>query len=166
MAVDFFTLVKVYVLILFTEAGVRTQDVVRARIELSKLFDTPFPFAQKAILQSIKTDGNKIFFKSDLGTISLDGKKQFQIDFIKMFYKNLKFDGNLLAKRLYPLGKAKQIVVDPSRQFGHPILKNTNIYPETIYNLHKAGEPSNFIAFIYEIQEDAVLDAIEYCKAA
>ncbi len=165
-AVDFYTLVELYALILLSEAGVKTREIIKARLELSKIYDTPFPFAQKKIIESIKTDGKKIFFRTGKGTISLDGTKQFQIDFIKIFFKNLEFDKELLANRFYPLGKNKKIIVDPSRQFGLPVVGETNIYPETIYNLHKAGEPTKFIAYMYEIGESEVLDAIEYCNKA
>jgi len=165
-AVNFYTLVELYILILLGEAGVKTKDVINAHIELSKIYKTPHPFARKEILESIKTDGKKIYFDTGNGTISLDGKKQFQINFIKVFFKNLSFDNEFLANRLYPLGKNKKIVIDPTRQFGHPVVGNTNIYPETIYNLHKAGEPNKFIAHIYEIEEKEVKDAIEYCKTA
>ena len=165
-AVDFYTLVELYILVLLGEAGVQTRAIIKARIELSKIYKTPFPFAQKKIIKSIKTDGKKIFFVTKDGTVSLDGKKQFQIDFVKLFFKNLEFDNDLLANRLYPMGKSKKIIVDPSRQFGHPVVGNTNIYPETIYNLHKAGEPTKFIAHIYEIEEKEVLDAIEFCNKA
>lgn len=165
-AVDFCTLVELYILVLLGEAGVQTGDIIKARIELSKIYKTPFPFAQKKIIESVKTDGKRIFFVTKDGTVSLDGKKQFQIDFVKVFFKNLEFDNDLLADKLYPLGRNKKIIVDPSRQFGHPVVGNTNIYPETIYNLHKAGEPTKFIAHIYEIGEQEVLDAIEFCNKA
>ncbi len=165
-AVDFYTLVELYILILLGEAGVSTREIIKARIELSKVYDTPFPFAQKKIIESIKTDGKKIFFKTNNGTISLDGARQFQIDFVKVFFKNLEFDNEFMANKFYPLGKNRRIIVDPTRQFGHPVIGNTNIYPETLYNLHKAGEPTKFIAHIYEIGEKEVLDAIEYCKKA
>lgn len=165
-AVNFYTLVELYILILLGEAGVKTKDVINAHIELSKFYKTHHPFARKEILESIKTDGKKIYFDTGSGTISLDGKKQFQINFIKVFFKNLSFDNEFLANRLYPLGKNKKIVIDPTRQFGHPVVGNTNIYPETIYNLHKAGEPNKFIAHVYEIGVEEVKDAIEYCKKA
>ncbi len=165
-AVSFYTLVELYILILLGEAGIKTEDVINGHIELSKIYNTPHPFARKEILESIKTDGKKIYFDTGNGTISLDGKKQFQINFIKVLFKNLSFDNGFLANRFYPLGKNKKIVIDPTRQFGHPIIGNTNIYPETIYNLHQAGESNKFIADLYEIEKKEVKDAIEYCKKA
>lgn len=165
-AIDFHTLIELYVLTLFEGAGVNTKKVLVAHTELSKIFDTPYPFANRAILSSMKTDGRFIFFKTAFGIISLDGKKQFQFDFVEMLFKKLSFDDEILAKRFFPMGKNKQIIIDPERQFGQPVVGNTNIYPETIYNLYKAGEPVTFISHIYELDEKQVQDAIDYCMAA
>ena len=90
----------------------------------------------------------------------------FNLDFIRVFFRNIDFDNELIASRFWPLGKDRNIVVDPMRQFGHPVIGSTNIYPETLFNLYKAGEPLEFIAFTYEIDLDHVRDAIEFCKAA
>lgn len=165
-AVGFHTLVEFYVMMQFSEAGVRPGQVLKAHQELARIYETPFPFAQKAVLEGIHTDGKKIFLRIPDGTISLDGTRQLNMDFIQLFFRKLDFGAGQLASCFYPLGKNKSIVVDPGRQFGHPVVGETNIYPETIYNLHKAGEPPAFIAFTYEISEQEVQDAIEYCKLA
>lgn len=165
-AISFHTLIEFYILILLAEAGVSIKNVLKAHIELSKQYETAFPFAQKSILEGIRTTGKKIYFETKDGIISLDGTKQFNLDFIRVFFKNLDFDNELIATRFWPLGKEKNIIVDPMRQFGHPVLGSTNIYPETVYNLYKAGEPIEFIAFTYEIESKLVLDAIDYCEAA
>jgi len=165
-AVSFHTLIEFYVFYHLSEVGVKPKDVLKAHIELSKLFDTPFPFASKNILGSIRTTGKKVFLESNKGIVSLDGIRQFNLDFIKIFFKNLDFDNELVAARFWPLGKERSILIDPRRQFGHPVLGLTNIYPETIYNLYKAGEPIEFLAFTYEIDKKVINDAIEYCEAA
>ncbi len=97
---------------------------------------------------------------------SLDIYKQFNLEFVKLFFKNIEFNEDSIAKRLWPIGKDKHIIIDPNYQFGQPVILNTNIYPETLYTLFKAGEPINFIAHVYEVTEQEVNDAIEYCKAA
>lgn len=165
-AVSFHTLIEFYVLIMLAESGVKTRQVLNAHKELSHHFNTIFPFAQKKILENIRTDGKRVYFNLDGSILSLDGTKQFNLDFIKIFFKNLDFDDDLLASRFWPLGKENNILIDPRRQFGHPVIGSTNIYPETVFNLHKSGEPIEFIAFIYEIGEKEVKDAIEFCQAA
>lgn len=165
-AVGFHTLVELYVLVQLADAGVKTREVLKAHFELSKELKTLFPFARKEILENIKTDGKKIYLTTNGVTCTLDGTRQLNLSFIKLFLNNLEFDDGLIATRLWPMGKDKNIIVDPKRKFGHPVVGLSNIYPETLYNLHRAGEPNNFIAFTYEISEKDVLDAIEYCEAA
>jgi uncharacterized protein (DUF433 family) len=165
-AVSFHTLIEFFVFFHLSEVGVRPKEVLNAHIELSKVFNTPFPFAQKNILKNIRTTGRNIFLETKQGIISLDGTKQFKIEFIRGFYRNLEFNNELIASRFWPLGKEKSILIDPRRQFGHPVLGSTNIYPETIYNLYKAGEPIDFLAFAYEIDPKIISDAIDYCQAA
>jgi uncharacterized protein (DUF433 family) len=64
------------------------------------------------------------------------------------------------------MGKQNSIVLDPKRKFGHPVIENYNIYPETIYKLYKAGDPIPYIAHVYELTEQQVNNAIEFCQAA
>lgn len=165
-AVSFHTLIEFYVLYVIAESGVKTRKILNAHQELANEFGTLFPFAQKHILENIKSDGQHIYFQVDDTIISLDGSNQFNLNFIQIFFKNLDFDDEFLASRFWPLGHDKKIVVDPKRQFGHPVVGSTNIFPETLYNLYKSGESKEFIAFTYEISEQEVKDAITFCKAA
>lgn len=165
-AVGFHTLIEFYVMVQFAEAGVNIKQVLKAHKELSKSYDTPFPFAQKDVLSNIKTDGKKIYLTKDGTTLTLDGTKQFNLGFIKMFFKNLDFDDDLVAKRYWPLGKKHKIVCDPTHKFGQPVIDGTNIQAEAIYKMHLAKEPTSFIADLYEISEAKVKDAIKFYKQA
>ncbi|MGF1637011.1 MAG: DUF433 domain-containing protein [Cyclobacteriaceae bacterium] len=165
-AISFHTLIEFYVLYQFAEAGVKTRQVLNAHIELSKYFETQFPFAQKEIIENIKTDGRKIYLEFKENILSLDGNKQFNLSFIEIFFKSLDFDNEFLATKFWPLGKTKSIVIDPKRQFGQPVIGNTNIYPETLFNLYKGGDSIDFIAFTYDLEKHQVIDAIDFCNAA
>jgi uncharacterized protein (DUF433 family) len=150
----------------FAESGVKTREVLEAHKELSKIFNSAFPFALKEVLHGIKTDGKRIYLNFRGNTISLDGTKQLNLDFIHIFFKNLDFDSDDLASRFWPLGKEKSILIDPKRKFGHPVIDGKNIYPETVFNMHKAGDTIEYIAFLYELSPQHVRDAIDYCTAA
>lgn len=164
-AVGFHTLIEFYVMMQLSEAGVKTREILKAHKELSQLSNSSSPFAQKNVLKNMGTDGKRVFFRIGKQTVALDGTKQFNFDFVKLFFKNLDFGSDLMAERFWPLGRKKSILVDPERKFGHPVIEGTNIYPETIYNLHLAGENQKYIAFLYEITPKQVKDAIEYCTA-
>ncbi len=165
-AVSFHTFVEFYVMMQFSEAGVKPKQVLQAHSELSEMYRTPFPYAQREVLEGIRCDGKHIYLQNKQGIIELNGTKQFNLDIIKLFFVKLEFGDDDLAARYWPLGRDKSIVIDPKRKFGSPVFKDRNIYPETFYSLYKAGEPIDFIAHLYEVSKQMVMDAIEFCKAA
>jgi uncharacterized protein (DUF433 family) len=165
-AVGFHTLIEFYVMVQFSEAGVQTRKLLDAHKTLSEWYNTPFPFAQKEVLENMKTDKTRIYFQKGDDLVTLDNTKQLNFKFIEIFFKNIEFDSNQLAARLWPLGKEKSIVIDPKRKFGHPVIDEQNIYPETICNHINAGDPVKYIAYVYEITEQQVAHAVEYCNAA
>jgi uncharacterized protein (DUF433 family) len=165
-AVGFHTLIEFYVMMQFAEAGVKIRQVLNAHKELSEKYKTHFPFAKKEVLDNISTDGLKIYLKINGDTITLDGSKQFNLDFIKVFFKNLDFDNDMLASRFWPMGKEHKVVCDPHRKFGQPVLDGTSIQSEAIYRMYLAKEPISFIASIYEIPLRSVKDAIAFHKNA
>src|SRR5690554_5565302 len=59
-AVGFHTLIEFYVMMQFSESGVKTREVLNAHKELSAIFNTNFPFAKEDVLKNIKTDKLKI----------------------------------------------------------------------------------------------------------
>lgn len=165
-AVGFHTLIEFYVMMQFAEAGVKIRQVLNAHKELSEKYQTHFPFAKKEVLDNISTDGLKIYLKINGDTITLDGSKQLNLDFIKVFFKNLDFDNDMLASRFWPMGKEHKVVCDPHRKFGQPVLDGTSIQSEAIYRMYLAKEPISFIASIYEIPLKSVKDAIAFHKKA
>lgn len=165
-AVSFHTLVEFYVMMQLADAGVKTRKVLEAHKEFSQFYNTSFPFALREVLDGVNTDGKRIFLSVDDYTITLDGTKQFNLGFIKVFFKKLEFDSNNLASRLWPLGKEKSVLIDPERKFGHPVLEMKNIFPETIYGHYKAGDPIEYISYVYKVTEKEVRDAIEFIDAA
>ena len=165
-AVGFHTLVEFYVMMQFAEAGVKATQVLKAHEELSKSYNTIFPFAQKQIIDNISTDGKRIYLNIDGTAITLDGSKQFNLDFIRLFFKKIEFNNELLAAKLWPLGKDNAVVCDPHHKFGQPVIDGTNIQTEAVYKMYLANEPISFIASVYELSEKKVKDAIKFHKNA
>lgn len=166
-AVSFHTLVEFYIFFQFKESGVSTQQILKAHKELAEIYDTAFPFANSKIIQDIRCVGRRIVLKTKNGDyINLDATKQLNLEFIQEFAKKLVFDTNNLAEKFFPLGKKNSVVVDPHHQFGQPVITNTNIFPQTIFNLYIAKESKQFIAASYDISLKQVNDAIAFCKNA
>lgn len=166
-AVNFHTLIELYTFYELSQAGVNTKEILQAHDLLSKQYNTLYPFATKEILHNIRTDGRKVLFENRDGSIhTIDATRQFKLDFIREFFKNLDFDTGSLAVRLWPIGKEKSIVCDPHHQFGQPVINGTNIQSEVLYRMHLAKEPIKFIAALYEVSPKNVKDAIAFHKKA
>ena len=165
-AVSFHTFVEFYIMMILSEYGVKPKQVLNAHQELTKMYDTAYPFANKEVLERMRSDGKKVFFEDKDGIIELNGTKQFNLDIIKIFFVKLEFDKDELASKFWPIGKEKSILIDPNRRFGQPIIDGKNISPEIIYRHSKAGDPINYIAQIYGLTENQVKHSIEYCSAA
>jgi uncharacterized protein (DUF433 family) len=166
-AVNFYTLIEIYTFYQLHQSGVTTKEILGAHEILSAQFNTPYPFANKIIIDSLRTDGKKVIFERKDGVIySVDIHKQTYLNFIKEFFKNLDFGSDCLAIRLWPLGKNKAIVCDPHHQFGQPTISGTNILADIVSDMYKSGDSIKFIANTYGVKIQHVKDAIEYASKA
>ena len=66
---------------------------------------------------------------------------------------------NLIA-RFRPLGASRQVVIDPVRRFGSPVVRSTPT--DVLAELVRAGEPVEWVAEQYDLTLEQVLDALEY----
>ncbi len=156
-AVNFHTLIEFYIYYQLRLRNISPQKIKAAHKTIAQDLKTAFPFAHS----EISTIGKDIWYER-LGVIlKADGSYQLNIqEFIKPFLKKIEFDKNNVAKRYFPLEKSKEIVVDPSHQFGLPTITGTNIQAKAILNLYKSGEQIESIRGLYDLTERQVKDAI------
>ncbi|HEV8286963.1 MAG TPA: DUF433 domain-containing protein [Chitinophagaceae bacterium] len=162
--VHFYTLIEFYVFYQLRKQGLSAQSIAKAHEIIADELKNPFPFATSTIL----TDGKKILYKINEDII-INADKSRQLNFstiIKEFCRQMDFGKDHLAIRYWPLGKTKNIVVDPHHQLGQPTIKNTNILAETLYRMNTAGETVNFISSLYDVTDNDVRDSIEFFKKA
>lgn len=162
LTVNFYALVEIYIFNALREFKIPTKKILESHNNLSKIYNTPYPFAFKDMI----LNGRDIFFDKSNQLITADKLQYSFTEFIRPFAKKLKFDSNKMAAMLYPLGMDKSVVVDPKIQFGSPIIKGTRIDTQTIFQLHKGGETEEFIAEIYNLTLSKVQDAIEFHSKA
>jgi uncharacterized protein (DUF433 family) len=161
-AVDFYTLIEFYVFYQLRQKGVSPQSIVKAHQAIAVGSGQKFPFANSTVL----TDGRKIFYSLD-GESIVNADKTLQLNFksiIEMFCHKIDFGKNQLALRYWPLGKDRNVVVDPHHQLGQPTIKDTNILAETLYSMYTAGEKTSFISSLYNISENDVKASIDFFR--
>ena len=157
-ATNFFTLIEFYIFYCLKDAGVSQNKIFEAHEAMAKQLKTFYPFASAKLL----TDGKSILYSLEDGTtVKADKSKQITLrELIEQFYNKIDFSSNKVAEKFYPLGKDKRIVVDPHHQFGQPVIKQTNVMAETIYDMFNAGESKIFISRLYDISLKEVDSAI------
>ena len=164
LVVNFYTLIEFFTFYQLRAEGVSAQRIVTAHQVLETVLATNYPFATSTIL----TDGKGVLFAGEVGDIiQADESLQITIkEVLTPFCRKIEFDRNALAKSFFPLGRDHEVIIDPHRQFGQPIVRGTNILTESIFNLHRGGESTDFIARVYDLSVQQVQDAITFHRSA
>lgn len=94
--------------------------------------------------------------------LSRDGSLQLT-DAAEAFLEKVDFaqSGSRDAQRLYPLGRAVPVVLDPDHGFGEPTLTG-GARTESVAELIAAGEPRDRVAAVYGISVTEVDAAVQY----
>ena len=164
--ISFLDLTELLFIEVFIGYGISVQKIREAAIAAAKLLDTSHPFA----LRKMFTDGKSIFAKiakasNDTSLLDLINKQYQFIEIIEpTLFECIDFDRHNYAERWWPLGKNKDIILDPSRSMGQPILNKYNVRTELIYELYKTNHSINEIRDWYELDENAIETAIDYEK--
>lgn len=161
--VNFKTLLQLYVFEELRKRGHNTKSIIEAYSLLSKRYGTPYPFTSENIISS----GKDILFEENDMYISANTKLQVNLlEIVKPFSVKIDFDNNGVATKFYPIGRDKNIVIDPKIQFGSPVFNGTRLNTKVIYDLHLAGEEHEVISNIYNISTSHIQDAIEFYSDA
>ena len=79
---------------------------------------------------------------------------------VEPFRKELEFSGSDLV--WWPLGRQRQIVVDPRRNFGQPTVARSGVPSQVLARSLKANASSDVVARWYEVQPEEIRDAVEF----
>jgi uncharacterized protein (DUF433 family) len=158
-AVNFYSLIEFYVFFQCRQNGMSAQKFKKFHKQLSNNLQTKYPFAH----YKIRTDYKNVWAEVGENLVKADGKTQYDIlPILDKFLHNVSYDENNMAAKYYPLGKDAKVVVDPTYQFGQPVVEGTRIKTKSIYNLHLGGESEKRICNLYNISQDKVRDAIRF----
>ncbi|MEJ8849215.1 DUF433 domain-containing protein [Variovorax rhizosphaerae] len=147
----------------FVDAGVSLQ-VVKATIEVAReRWGTDYPLTARRFC----TDGKVIFESAvnQVGEEMLTDVRRKQIVFTHVIkpslYAGIEYDGS--AARLWMPADSKGVVLDPSRQFGSPIVLGTSIATETLFDAFLAeGRDRKTVARMFEIDPKQVDSAVRF----
>jgi len=147
----------------FALRKVSSLQAIRYAYDLAqKTFEVERPF----LTLSFKTDGNEILVKSaknEEDLTSLSKKHPTQRAFgrlIEQSLKDLEYEGGKVAR--WRPSIERQVVVDPARSFGAPVLDNFGVSTRTLFEEYEEFEDLSYLSNIYEIPKKNVYAAIKF----
>lgn len=165
-AVSFANLMELRFIARFVKAGVKLREIRLIMTDARQMLSHPHPFATKTVF---KTDGRKIVAEiaQRHGLMLVYDLKSKNYEMPSVVMKSLREDvlfdpqGEVVEWRPRPK-IAPNVIVHPRIEFGHPVLKRSNIPTDTIAKAVKVEGNAQFVADIYEIPIRHVREAVKF----
>ncbi len=164
VALSFRDLMEVRFVNAFRVHGVSWKIIRLAAQKAMEFLETDHPFSSR----TFRTDGKRIF--ADI--IEASGHRKLldlvrdQFAFPKIvepsLYEGLEFSGSNDVARWWPMGPNKRIILDPERSFGKPIDNESGVQAQILADAYKAEHSIERVAFLFDVDESAVNDAIKF----
>jgi uncharacterized protein (DUF433 family) len=145
----------------FIRAGVSWRTMRRAHTKAQDELKTTHPFCSNRVA----TDGKSILLRqaeedSDEALVNLvTNQKEFS-RIVQGFLKELEFSGKDII--WWPLGKERQIVLDPKRNFGQPSAVRSGVPTSVLARSVKTNGSVEAVSHWFEVSEGEVRDAVEF----
>ncbi len=161
LALSFRDLLELRFVDAFIRAGVSWRTMRGAHAKAQDELKTTHPFCSNRIA----TDGKNILLRqgeedSDEALVNLVTNQREFSRIVQSFLKELEFSGKDII--WWPLGKERQIVLDPKRNFGQPSVARSGVPAQIIARSVKANVSEEMVASWYEVQSEEVRDAVEW----
>lgn len=162
--ISFLDLTELLFIKFFIQHGISIQKIRKAALTATHLLNTSHPFA----IRKMYTDGISIFAKialkdNDSSLLDLLEKQyQFRTIIEPTLFNCIDFDRHNYAERWWPLGRKKDIVLDPSRSLGQPIINKYNVRTDLIFDLYRTNHSIEEISEWYELDKKSINTAIGF----
>lgn len=161
LALSFRDLLELRFVDAFIQTGVGWRTMRRAHAKAQDELKTTHPFCSNRIA----TDGKNILLRqaeedSDEALVNLvTNQKEFS-RIVQGFLKELEFSGKDII--WWPLGKERQIVLDPKRNFGQPSAARSGVPTSVLARSVKTNGSVEAVSHWFEVSEGEVRDAVEF----
>ena len=147
----------------FRAHGVSWDTIRKAADSAREITGSDHPFASRSFV----TDGETIFAEvtNSLKRKELLDLKRNQMAFRKLLLPSLRARldvGSDGAQRWWPLGKRRDIVIDPNRQLGQPITNKSGVPTAALAQAYKTTGSYQTAAQWFEVSPAAVRSAVSF----
>lgn len=167
VALGFLDLIEIKFVGEFLRRGVSWPMIHQVREKAAELFPgVSHPFCTKQFF----TDGQRVFAEvhkqtGETSLLDIATDQHVFAGITSPFLKQLEFKAGTELERWWPLGRERQIVVDPKKNFGQPTVANGGIPTQVLAASARANKSTEEVARWYEISPQSVQEAVEYEKS-
>lgn len=150
----------------YRDAGVPLIRMRPAIVRLREIFETRYPLAHARPFISVEGRELVLRVQKEVGlekALLLVVVRNDQLVLsaqAEQFVKSVQFGPDDIVTSMRPLPAIRQVVVDPLRQFGEPVVRS--VPTEVIAELLRAGDRMQMIAELYDLTIDEVEAAVRY----
>jgi uncharacterized protein (DUF433 family) len=161
--VSFRDLIEIMFVAAFRREGVSVRSIRRILNDAVQLIADPYPLSspefrtdgRKVIAAALDPAERRLIFELESGQMVLD-------PFFDRLAARIEYTQMMQAARWWPMGTERQVVIDPSRRFGEPIVAGEGVPTTVLYQAFKAEKTVEAVSYWYGVPELAVKDAVEY----
>lgn len=165
-AVSFLNLIEAHVAAMLKEKGFTPQRIRRAHKSLQGLLHTDHPFAH----QSLRIDVDEKYHPKRPNIFTVDGSKaidgltkQVMLEYVSPRLNTITYGEDMLAETWEI---ATEIVIDPWRGFGHPVVKGAGVSTLILAKQYHANRGNaSLVAKLFNTTADDVVRAVDYEKS-
>lgn len=167
LGLSFLDMLEIRFVQVFRQYGVSLQLIRLAAQRACELLNSDHPFARKRF----STDGRRIFAEifQDSEEVRLLDLVRSQYAFHKVLkpslYAGLEYSDHDEVFRWYPMWPKRQVVVDPRRAFGRPLLDRVGVPTEILAKAVESEGSVERVARWYDVPVGAVRAATEFEQA-
>ena len=159
--VSFFDLVEVAAIGRLKDVGWSLRAIRKAVESCQTMFDLHRPL----VTERFKTGGRDIFVQRggaliEVGIGHRKGEQAWD-QVLAPFLNTVSYEGQL-ARRWWPIGRERRVVVDPDYGYGLPVIQGSGVRTEIVYEQVQALESQERIAYSFNITLEEVEHAIQF----
>lgn len=163
LALGFLDLIEIRMVDAFLKAGVTWTTMRQARESARKWFNTSHPFCTHRFV----TDGRQLLVElhrdtGEPGLVEIIQRQHVFAQIMRPFLRELEFSRDDGLVRWWPLGDKRQVVLDPTRSFGRPIVARPGVPTEVLAKAAAATGSIIEVARWFEVREIEIRDAVEF----
>jgi uncharacterized protein (DUF433 family) len=164
VVLGFLDLIEVKFVGAFLDRGVSWRMIHKVREKASRLYPrVSHPFCTKGFV----TDGQRVFAEvhrqtGEKSLLDIATDQHLFAEITRPFLKQLEFRDGSMLERWWPMGRARQVVLDPRKNFGQPTIFRDGIVTQVLAQSVRANGSIEVVARWFEISPESVQDAVDY----